>query len=305
MFEKEKKVVNKHHLAIIVLLAVACIGLSIVSVVLYNAYTELRKDWTQLKNEYEKNRLALAYLSKKSEADEDFIQGNFEQALKKYQTLSEEYKNARTLIQQRQLSYQTSQEKAESQNTLLAKIKQEVANYQNFISINQQKIREMAISQKIQEETNQYFIDSLQFVLHQMNSELKIADSLSKIPILQKEVLRFKNSKGKQVIYLGEVANGKANGQGIGILETGAIYEGNWKNNFREGKGIYQWADGEKYEGEFVKDERNGFGIYFWKNGEKYESYWKNDKRHGKGKVFDKNGKEKINGEWKDDAIVR
>ncbi|SFE96225.1 MORN repeat-containing protein [Thermoflexibacter ruber] len=218
---------------------------------------------------------------------------------------SKEYPNSKILIEKRQEAHQTTQEKVESHHALLAHFKKELANYQSFIRVNQQKIWEMAVSQKIQEEANQHFIDSLQIALHQMNNELKIADSLINIPVPQKEVLRFKNSKGKQVIYLGEVANGKANGQGIGILETGAIYEGSWKNNFREGKGIYQWADGEKYEGEFVKDERNAFGIYFWKNGERYEGYWRNDKRHGKGKVLDKNGKEKLNGEWKDDQIIR
>ncbi|GAB4188718.1 MAG: hypothetical protein OHK0057_06560 [Thermoflexibacter sp.] len=305
MFEKIKKAIDKHRFSIMILLATACLGLSISTLILYTSYSALHQDWVQLKDEQEKSRVDLAYLSKKSEVDEYFIEGNFEQALQKYQALSKEYPKSKMLVEKRQEAHQTTQEKVESHHALLAYFKKELANYQSFIRVNQQKIREMAVSQKIQEEANQHFIDSLQLALHQMNNELKIADSLSNIPIPQKEVLRFKNYKGKQVIYLGEVANGKANEQGIGILETGAIYEGSWKNNFREGKGIYQWADGEKYEGVFVKDERNGFGIYFWKNGERYEGYWRNDKRHGKGKVLDKNGKEKLNGEWKDDQIIK
>ncbi|SFE96244.1 hypothetical protein [Thermoflexibacter ruber] len=87
MFEKIKKPIDRHRFSIIILLVIICLGLSISSLMLYNSYSALLQDWIQLKNEQEKNRVDLAYLSKKSEADEDFIEGNFEQALQKYQAL--------------------------------------------------------------------------------------------------------------------------------------------------------------------------------------------------------------------------
>lgn len=119
-------------------------------------------------------------------------------------------------------------------------------------------------------------------------------------PVEKKETVDkpifFKSSKGVKIEYAGQVVNGKANGYGVGLFESGGVYKGNWQNNKRHGKGIYTWKDGEKYDGDFVDDKRQGFGIYTWKNGEKYEGQWKNDMRDGKGTIYKANGEIKIAG---------
>jgi len=119
-------------------------------------------------------------------------------------------------------------------------------------------------------------------------------------PVEKKEAVDkpifFKSSKGVKIEYAGQVVNGKANGYGVGLFESGGVYKGSWQNNKRHGKGVYTWKDGEKYDGDFVDDKREGFGIYTWKNGEKYEGQWKNDMRDGKGTIYKANGEIKIAG---------
>ena len=118
------------------------------------------------------------------------------------------------------------------------------------------------------------------------------------------DYITFKTSKGTSLHYVGNVENGKANGYGIAILETGSRYEGQWKDNLRHGQGKFYWNDGEDYEGEYRNDMREGFGIYHWGNGEKYVGEWKNDRRNGEGEFYNKRGKLKTKGIWEDDELV-
>ncbi|MBX2979281.1 MAG: hypothetical protein KF905_08310 [Flavobacteriales bacterium] len=117
-------------------------------------------------------------------------------------------------------------------------------------------------------------------------------------------VLRFPNEKkGATVIYLGEVENDKANGQGFGVWSTGSTYEGEWKDNLRHGYGEFSWQDGEHFSGHYQHDLRNGFGIYHWKNGQRWEGNWKDDMRHGDGVLYEANGKERVRGTWELDKL--
>ncbi|WP_218648146.1 MORN repeat-containing protein [Winogradskyella forsetii] len=116
--------------------------------------------------------------------------------------------------------------------------------------------------------------------------------------------ITFKTSKGTNLHYVGNVKNGKANGYGIAILDTGSRYEGQWKDNLRHGEGKFYWNDGEDYVGDYRNDMREGFGTYHWSNGEKYVGEWKNDRRNGKGEFYNKRGKLKTIGVWKDDELV-
>ena len=60
-------------------------------------------------------------------------------------------------------------------------------------------------------------------------------------------------------VYVGEVANGKANGQGTyTAAKTGTIYSG-----------------------QFVNDTFSGQGTMLWKNGDKFVGIWKNDSATG------------------------
>jgi hypothetical protein len=115
------------------------------------------------------------------------------------------------------------------------------------------------------------------------------------------KVLSFPGQKGATVHYLGEVANGQANGGGIGIWTTGSVYRGEWKNNLRHGEGSFQWADGEKYIGAYVNGKREGMGVYLWPSGDKYDGEWKNDRRNGQGTLYDLDGRIVFSGLWVDD----
>ena len=51
--------------------------------------------------------------------------------------------------------------------------------------------------------------------------------------------------------YIGEIKNGKPNGQGTYTFPDGKKYEGKFKDGKEHGKGTYTYPDGVKYEGEW------------------------------------------------------
>jgi hypothetical protein len=106
-----------------------------------------------------------------------------------------------------------------------------------------------------------------------------------------RQVARLTTKGGNDILYFGEVKNGKANGYGVGLWFNGSTYEGYWKDNERNGTGTFEWKDGERYEGAYLDGKRHGFGIYTWKNGDQYKGFWEGDLRHGKGVVYTKDGK--------------
>lgn len=140
---------------------------------------------------------------------------------------------------------------------------------------------------------NQRKIDSLNSLLKKKNELLNLKETV--------KVISFKNKNGNTIRYLGETKNDQANGNGIGIWNTGSIYRGEWENNLRHGLGEFEWNDGQKYEGGFVEGERTGDGTYYWPSGEKYIGEFKNNKRHGKGVFYDPDGNVKFDGDWKND----
>ena len=78
------------------------------------------------------------------------------------------------------------------------------------------------------------------------------------------------NKKG-ELIYAGDIVNGKAEGYGIHIFKDGRYYMGQWKNNHQNGKGILYSKDGELiYEGDFVNGEMEGYGKYIFENIESF-----------------------------------
>ncbi len=146
-------------------------------------------------------------------------------------------------------------------------------------------------------------LDSMAFVIKKDRLKIK---NLQK-QITQKsagEYLTFESGKGSKVHYVGAVKNGKANGRGLALLETGSRYEGQWKNNLRHGEGAFYWPDGEYYIGAYENDKRQGKGKYFWPNGEKYVGDWENDKRNGKGSFYNEEGQIITSGIWRNDELV-
>ena len=90
--------------------------------------------------------------------------------------------------------------------------------------------------------------------------------------------------------YVGEVKNGKRNGQGTYYYADGCKYEGQWKEDKKHGQGALYFANGNKYVGQFKEGQYHGQGTFFWPDGDKYVGQWENDKRHGQGTYFYKNG---------------
>lgn len=146
-------------------------------------------------------------------------------------------------------------------------------------------------------------LDSLQFALEKAELELSALRRRVKSNT-PSEYLTFKNNKGKLVYYLGEVKNGKANGRGVGLLETGSRYEGEWKDNRRHGEGAFYWPDGEYYIGSYEFGRRSGQGTYYWPNGDKYVGHWKNDRRSGEGAFYGEGEEIVAQGTWKEDKLV-
>jgi len=146
-------------------------------------------------------------------------------------------------------------------------------------------------------------LDSLNFALEKAKVQLSgLRKQLQSKSFGQ--YLSFTNDKGSQLHYVGSVKNGKANGYGVALLNTGSRYLGFWKDNQRHGEGTFYWNDGEYYQGQYKDDKRNGQGTYYWPNGEKYVGQWKEDKRSGKGAFYSKEGKLMAKGIWEGDKMV-
>ena len=66
----------------------------------------------------------------------------------------------------------------------------------------------------------------------------------------------------KNYKYVGEIKNGKPNGQGKWNLPNGNKYEGEWKSGKKNGQGTYTYPNGDKYVGEFKNEERWNVKVY-------------------------------------------
>ena len=96
--------------------------------------------------------------------------------------------------------------------------------------------------------------------------------------------------------YVGEVVNGKRNGQGTMYYADGGKYEGNWKDGNRYGQGTFYWADGGKYVGRWENDKRNGQGTFYWANGDIYVGDFLDNKRTGQGTYYFADGDKYVGG---------
>lgn len=159
----------------------------------------------------------------------------------------------------------------------------------------------LALQASAPTEVQQY--DSLYFALE----KTKVRLAMMQKQLMQKtsgEYLTFTNTKGSQMHYVGQVKNGKANGFGVAILNTGSRYVGEWKDNQRHGEGSFYWADGQYYTGQYAMDKRSGKGTYHWPNGEKYVGFWKADERAGEGAFYGKKGDLVASGVWNHDELI-
>jgi hypothetical protein len=64
-------------------------------------------------------------------------------------------------------------------------------------------------------------------------------------------------------VYVGEVKEGAACGEGEATYTNGARYVGGWANGMRSGEGMLVNTDGSKYVGRYARHAQDGQGVLF------------------------------------------
>lgn len=237
-------------------------------------------------------------IAQKSYADELFINGSYDSAMIAYQNIPNIGFNDDLIVNR-----ETVKKQMEAyQESLLEQVKKtaDELDFSRIVS----EIQSLAMKSRYDRVR-----DSLQNVLgdriETLEREITSRDAKDAQQDATLGRLVFKNQRGTEINYFGEIRDGKAHGQGIGIHKTGSVYDGEWQNNRKHGKGTYKWPEGEIYEGDFVNDTRDGEGNYYWPNGNRYMGAWKNDRRTGYGELYDSDNTILLRGIWKDDELVK
>lgn len=261
------------------------------------------KNEQELKNELEAHVQHENFLIELLEADQEYMDGKYKEALEHYNQLSKatnkEFDDQKLI----QFRIHRMDEMLNVEDTS-SDVREKIMAYR--YTIEQMKMEQdslllrkdslvLGLEQELEEKSEE--INTLQVKIKEKEKNLKREERV--------KVVSFTNEKGKVIHYLGETENGKANGGGVGIWNTGSIYKGDWKDNMRHGQGRYEWADGHIYEGAYIDDKRNGEGSYYWPSGEKYVGEWKDDKRNGEGALYDRDGNVQFEGDWVNDNIVK
>ena len=145
--------------------------------------------------------------------------------------------------------------------------------------------------------------DSLRFALQK--AEMQVRNLTQKLSRSSgPNYLTFKSREGNEIYYVGEIKNGKANGNGVALLSTGSRYQGEWEDNRKDGVGEFHWNDGAWYEGEYVEDMRSGRGTYHFPDGSTFVGQWAEDVRNGEGVFYNAKGKVVTRGVWDKDILV-
>jgi hypothetical protein len=97
--------------------------------------------------------------------------------------------------------------------------------------------------------------------------------------------------------YIGEMARGMLNGQGVRNFPSGDRFEGQYRDNVRTGRGIYTWRTGDRYEGGFLDDKRHGQGVFQWSDGTRFEGNWAGGLPNGQGTKYSPSGRT-FTGNW-------
>ena len=87
-----------------------------------------------------------------------------------------------------------------------------------------------------------------------------------------KRVWFEKCNKGEKDIYVGDIKDGKPNGQGTYTLSNGENYVGECKNGYKNGYGTFSYSIGSKYVGEY-KDGKKWNGMIYDRYGDKQYKY--------------------------------
>jgi hypothetical protein len=115
-----------------------------------------------------------------------------------------------------------------------------------------------------------------------------------------KQVIKFKDGD-----YVGELKDGKKNGNGKMMYADGRVYDGAWKDDEKNGQGtmLTPHRDGVRsafYNGTWVKDLENGQGSMIYANGDYYNGNWRYGFRNGNGRMVYKEDGKIYEGNWID-----
>jgi hypothetical protein len=288
-----------------ILIAVFGIYLTISLVWIYKLQTKLKTDEISALEKQSSDQMTIDDYAKEIKtlesiinSDNEFFNGNYQKALELYESLnqSNEFSDKQTeLLQIRADKLRELTSTDDTTNAFMFFQQKQLENMQLEKGKLEVQLDSLAHNVTMTEQDLRDKIKRLEKVIADKEKKLEQKDRL--------QVLSFKSDKGNLIHYLGEVKNGKAEGNGIGIWETGGIYKGNWKNNQRHGEGTYTWKDGHVYVGTFVNDIREGEGTYSWTSGEKYVGEWRNNLRHGQGILYDKDNNVQYDGLWENDKI--
>ena len=110
-------------------------------------------------------------------------------------------------------------------------------------------------------------------------------------------------------VYVGDMKENKAHGQGECRWETGCHYNGEWRDGKRHGRGVCVSANGDRYDGEWKHDEICGRGVFKWANEDEYNGEIKGGMLHGSGIMTDAKGNryngEFCNGRWHGQGVYK
>ena len=99
----------------------------------------------------------------------------------------------------------------------------------------------------------------------------KTSDRIKKYKNINEETKKYMQEIKKSMYKLNTIENRPSY---IKKEYHNGKYEGDYINGKREGKGIYIYNSGDKYEGEYKNDLKDGYGIYTYSNGDVYEGYY-------------------------------
>ena len=111
----------------------------------------------------------------------------------------------------------------------------------------------------------------------------------------------------KEGVFLsGQWRNGKLNGKGSFLSESGILYIGDFVDGVKKGKGILFYKDNGMIMGGFSNDRLNGRAFQIFADGSVVSDVnYIDDKRNGTGYQYEIKTKQLYEGEWRDDKWVQ
>ncbi|KAG2498462.1 hypothetical protein HYH03_003716 [Edaphochlamys debaryana] len=86
--------------------------------------------------------------------------------------------------------------------------------------------------------------------------------------------------------YDGDWIQGRREGYGTRVYNTGETYAGDWVSNLRHGTGRYEYSNGDLYVGQWADDKRTGAGTMYMASGDIFVGNFLSDRREGMGTLF-------------------